>query len=589
MLRIHICQQLQSQHLDDSLRKFSIIAGRKLSANEIACAKEMNLNWYYCPPLSAEEQKAYFGHFKKFWDQVIDGFGPQHHFWRNVVSSKMQEWERSCAYRTLILFTLNQQQKEEDINLIVVPGSSAEADVWHHWANDNHWDVLKNDCGTFSSRIFQEMRNVARGIFYFLDCIRKKGKAGHLQKPHGFSFLIVSLFYKKSLRKDSYHDPFFGDLHKYINKNESHCAYLLDCLDPVDARMAKDLKQCQEVDLFFIYSVISWKCLCAVFMKMLCRKIKWKHCIFFDCDLSRLLMWKARSFDTPFNLYAEIFYEGVKQLCQESDVHQMLFLFEGNAYERAAVQAFRECSAGDVRGYSHAVIYPLNLKLHVTDKELKCRPQPDVLISAGNHTKELLEKLRGGKGPKIAEGCSLRHIPEILPGQGGREREYILIALDGTWSAVQYLNWIFDHADVFKDYKVCLRAHPNVGMDMLLSQCLLKKPSHFEVSGRSLKGDFNKSFCVIYRQSSLGIQALFNHIPAVYLNVDQPLSGDPIEKVRGDKYSVSTKEELQSILQELYQTRDKKRDGTAGDNRRLKEYFSKPTDQAIESFIKKSQ
>ena len=104
-------------------------------------------------------------------------------------------------------------------------------------------------------------------------------------------------------------------------------------------------------------------------------------------------------------------------------------------------------------------------------------------------------------------------------------------------------------ASIFKDYKIRLRGHPNVPLEKLLAQCINALPDNFHLSNNDLKADIENSFCVIYRQSSVGIQALMNGVPAIHLNIDAPLSCDPIMDLEVCKWTVRSPEGFSAVLQ----------------------------------------
>ena len=74
-----------------------LISMRRLSAKEVAFARKNTIRRYYLPRLNEYASSEFFNEFDTFWNHVVTPFGTDHPFWRNAVSSKMQEWERSFA------------------------------------------------------------------------------------------------------------------------------------------------------------------------------------------------------------------------------------------------------------------------------------------------------------------------------------------------------------------------------------------------------------------------------------------------------------------------------------------------------------
>jgi len=85
----------------------------------------------------------------------------------------------------------------------------------------------------------------------------------------------------------------------------------------------------------------------------------------------------------------------------------------------------------------------------------------------------------------------------------------------------------------------------------LLDQCLCDIPDNFSLSDGDLKSDIESSFCVIYRQSSVGMQALINGVPIIHLDIDAALPCDPILNLKASKWAAGTPKGLLTALQEI--------------------------------------
>ena len=165
-------------------------------------------------------------------------------------------------------------------------------------------------------------------------------------------------------------------------------------------------------------------------------------------------------------------------------------------------------------------------------------------------------------------------------------RSDILVALDGVWSCVTVLDWLMEQAEIFKDYKIILRGHPNVPVKKLLTKCINPLPDNFHLSKNDLKSDIENSFCVIYRQSSVGMQALMNGIPAIHLNIDSPLSCDPIMDLKVSKWTVSSPEEFSAALLEINCIEDgQKKEAVSIARKYAEEYFTVPDEKNIMRFF----
>ena len=586
-----------SENLTREKRKdiatFRILPFRRLNKSEIAFARGHGLHRYYLPSLSLEQREEFFLHFDEFWNAICKQFDSAHPFWRNVVSSKMQEWELSLAYLVLTLFTLT-RTAGNDTRLIIVCRSMEEKAIWRQWAQKCDWSTTGRLGGIFV--FVQVLRQwFTDSLLFFklvLENVRKKyfsPKKRPFPKSHDSeeTILIASLFYPSSFKGNQFEDPFLGGFHEFLSKKNRRCMYLSAPLTKSDEALVKTIEACQGVILNMPHSILSWVDLFKVLGRVFFRRIAFKPSQFMGCDFSGILQWNACNFNHNFNVDAEIFYESLKKLCAQQRFDQLIIIYEGNVFERACIQAFREVSHARICGYGHGVIFQLNLKLRITEAERSLRPEPDNIVCTGIYSKKLFMQAGSRRDTLLKNGCSLRFIPHDVqrnPCSGDRER--ILIALDGVRSAASVLDWLIENKSIFIGYKVCIRTHPNVPITEISKYMIENIPEEFEVSNNDLDVDIKESFCVIYRHTSVGIQALLNGVPVIHLDVDAPLSGDPIEDSSTGKWSVRAAAELKSVLGEMRGfLLSEKQTALIRENEVLQGYFTSPTEEKMYDFL----
>ncbi len=120
-----------------------LILLRPLTKKEIVLARRLGICRYYLPSLTETESAEFFKEFDNFWDQLLSYFDHDHPFWRNVVSSKMQEWENSASYLALTLFTLTKRTNKESLCIVVLCASIEEEDVYEEWGRKRGWKVYR--------------------------------------------------------------------------------------------------------------------------------------------------------------------------------------------------------------------------------------------------------------------------------------------------------------------------------------------------------------------------------------------------------------------------------------------------------------
>lgn len=571
-----------------------LVTTRSLTSREINFLRRLNIERFYLPSLDRQGQVDFLKSFDQFWDNVIFRFNSTHPFWRNVVSSKVQEWESSVGYLIMLLYTLSVHAESNDLRLLVVTSNIEEEQVWLSWARNHQWHILEyQNRFPFWRRTSQEFKNLILFlkliiISYYRKFCSPKARLGQRQASQGKTVLMSSLFYPWSFDRGRYYDPFFGQIHNLLSKNHENLIYLNDYLVHPDTKIASVISSCGEVTVNVPYSFLNWIELSIVLWKVFFRRFRFQGCNFHGCDFSSLLMWNTRRFSYDFNINAEIFYGAVKHLCRKSNFSQLIYIFEGNTLERAGIQAFRQYSSGKISGYSHGVIFTINLKLRLSEKEGYLKPEPDRIICTGPYTKNLLVRVRQRNRAKMLTGCSLRYIPLIDDHRKVSKgfTNNLLIALDGVGRSISFLDWLFKNEKVFKGYRVYLRSHPNIPIKEIVDQCLSKKPENFIISHRSLEEDLKDCFCVFYRHTSIGIQALLNNIPVVHLAIDTPLSGDPIEELKEGKWVIHTPQELEETLKEIQELRLSGRLLLSENIKNfLTDYFAMPTEERLQEFV----
>jgi len=160
------------------------------------------------------------------------------------------------------------------------------------------------------------------------------------------------------------------------------------------------------------------------------------------------------------------------------------------------------------------------------------------------------------------------------------------VSLDGVRSCVTVLDWLMEQAGIFKEYKIRLRGHPNVPVEKVLAQCINALSDNVHLSNNDLKADIENSFCVIYRQTSVGIQALMNGVPAIHLEIDAPLACDPSMALRNGRWVARTPKELSNALHGICSLNlERKTELLSIARNYLKDYFTAPDEENIKKFI----
>jgi len=571
------------------------ISFRSLVPSEVLTARERGVKRFFIPELDSSASKVFFDEFDRFWGGVAASFTEQHAFWRNAASSKMQEWEQSFGYFLLALFALTRSYTQENIRLIIICNSLEMLVVCEAWARKHKWDFHVYGSRTFLPliRFKQFLKNNAlflarAGFIFYKKIILFDSWKKHTADNDGKA-LLISLFYENSFKGNVYEDPFLGSLHHHLRSRNFHSVYLADSLDRPTRRLAKKISQSKDVIVCTPYSLLSWFAVIFAVFYLFTRRINFDACIFMKCDVSGLLYFYSRSFKESFNFTSELFYYSVLSLCKKNKFERMILAFEGNVHERACIQAFRTvCPDKVIVGYSHGVIYPLNLKLRLSPGEQLERPDPDIFIATGLYSKRLLETIGKRRGDRILSGCLLK---QFFPEHDTDQKKSIgtsciTVSLDGMNSTVSFLDWFLEHSARLNNYRIVIRFHPNINSSRCLSQCIHTLPEHITVSERRLTEDIDASLCVVYRHSSVGIQSILRGIPSIYVGIDAPLQGDPIAGLCNFKWQARGLENLLFSISSI-QNADSGEllKSCAAAQKNLHDFFSLPAPEALDSFL----
>ena len=249
----------------------------------------------------------------KIMAELVSGFDAAHPFWRNGVSSKMQEWEGSISYFAVILFSLN--QIKQDTTIVLVVENNAQWNICKEWADVYNWDIqdINSTRRGFVIIISEECKNILYFVrIVFKSIFRKiyspKFRSLNMESGSRKNVLIASLFYPCSIKGDKYQDPFFGDIHEYLDNNNINCMYLCDYLAEPDKEMAKSIILQNNVSINVPYGVLSWRELGKELFNVFVTRIKIKPVRFMKCDFSELIKWNLRRFSNAFTVNAQIYF-----------------------------------------------------------------------------------------------------------------------------------------------------------------------------------------------------------------------------------------------------------------------------------------
>jgi len=242
----------------------------------------------------------------------------------------------------------------------------------------------------------------------------------------------------------------------------------------------------------------------------------------------------TRSGDLFINL--KMFYSA-RWMAQRIRLGRCLYPYENRAWEKMLILGV---GAGSQQtrlvGYQHTSITPHHFNFFLAKDEAAITPLPGAIVTCGDVTRDWIGRDGNYPSGMFSSACALRQ--ELAVNEdGGRKQGPIanlLVALgtgdDEYASAPGFLEDALTTGDRFQ---VRLRPHPS------LASLALPQSPVYSISTGSLADDLKWADAILYTSSTVSLEAIALGIPAVYLDLGNFLSTDPLFGWTEFKWSVT--------------------------------------------------
>jgi len=290
-----------------------------------------------------------------------------------------------------------------------------------------------------------------------------------------------------------------------------------------------------------------------------------------------------------------IFESALSRLCRLYQPTQIIHSCENNPWERACARVARTMTTPpQVTGFMHCAVLLSHPKIIITESEKQVRPRPKKLVCTGPKAREIMIH-RGGHSPEeVAAGCALRHeyLWEMRPRERAKRKvQKILVALDGLPTMPGLVRFILDALDGEPSYQTVLRPHPIDTPETVMANAGIPMSALKTIKfsdNPSLAEDLDEADLLIYRGSTVAIEAGFLGIPLIHLDPQNLLNNDPLFEVTSLKDVVCKSDELVTNIQRFSAMDNteylRQRDELA---RYSDQYFVKPTKELAKVFVER--
>ncbi len=306
-------------------------------------------------------------------------------------------------------------------------------------------------------------------------------------------------------------------------------------------------------------------------------------------DVLNRLIWQSFK-GVQFHQF--LHYWATRKLMKQVDASTFLFSFENYPWERMCVLAVRE-SEKNVKliGYQHTVVPQAFLNMFIGSDEAQLMPLPDKVLTAGNVTKEIMERYSDYGPVKINTACALRY-EYLFNADNKLKRKKIsnvFIALEITLESYDMVCCIIKELSKDNKYKVKIRAHPALPWRCFVEKfgCKVDQYENFEISKTvSMKEDLDWADVVVYSGTTVGIEALMSGKPVIHFDRGLILSYDPLFESSYLKWTFSEGNSLRQIFKQI--------DGLSADEfknqhdkakKYIEQYFYPISDKKLNAFV----
>jgi hypothetical protein len=275
-------------------------------------------------------------------------------------------------------------------------------------------------------------------------------------------------------------------------------------------------------------------------------------------DIGYLVDQAVRKEHTSCNVFWSLYtYHSARRLGPLFPNARPLHPYENRAWEKMHLLGFREISPNVQRvGYQHASITASHTNFIFTDKETEVTPLPDVIVTMGQITRDWLER-EGHHPPSLLKvGCALRQQRAEVVGRLKRRPatvSRILVAL--ATSLNEYIQTLLFLRNAMHDggaREVRIRPHPTIRLEDAMAMLSERQPQlQFTVSRGSVAEDLVWADVVLYASSTIGLETVWNGIPAIYLDLGDILETDPMAGWTEFKWVVRDPEDLRTVLADI--------------------------------------
>lgn len=342
----------------------------------------------------------------------------------------------------------------------------------------------------------------------------------------------------------AYHSINFGDLDQYLIAQGRRYAIVPTILPSLPFRIAVRALVCSGVPFLLPQAYLTPLDIVRTAWKGSVRPSVRKWPLFQGVDISGLILEDQRQ-DWVLGRYPTnaLIRETVRRWRDAGiPIHSFIYTFENQLWEKAYCLAFRTYyPEANLIGYQDAHLPMMVLNFFMARREAFIFPRPDVLITNGRHSFELLAQ--GGHSPAwLRCGGALRYRHLTMPtlrqegpqaGRGDSRTHSSVILVTPSISETLACELLWKVLRAFgrePQIRVVLKCHPGLPFSALSARLkVVSLPPHFEVSDRPVGDLLLTASVLVYMDSTTSLEALAMGVPLIHVASEFGLDFDPLD------------------------------------------------------------
>ncbi len=430
-------------------------------------------------------------------------------------------------------------------------------------------------------RIFITRQILGRKIKQYLDTIT------------AHPYIIRTWIYERSFSKDLvYRDAFFGILPEYISTKKQ--LLIIGGIIGDYSTICRKIKESGTLHVIPQEFFLNYLSPIKTILNLHRRKISIQKALFFGNDVSAIINYellKEHSGRTLPEVFQFSYF--IDNMLKIVTPDFFLTTYENNPWEKVIFIRLRALSKQTrIIGYQHSVLSKFSLNMFFTKDQITFTPKPDKVITVGSITRDMLITIGSYDEKMVLPGCGLRfsHLFGIPQRENLRRFKTILVTPEGVpEESISIFNFVYESLKDYEGIKVIFRPHPALPIEKFENDLAFtfESVTHFEISDKtSVMEDLNRCDIVIYRGSTLALEALKVGLAAIYLDFDDLIPVDPLFGLSTLKWSVRTSGEIKNAIHSIYAMDDSEYFIRVGEmSRYLDEYFHKVTENNMDVFL----